>query len=200
VKKATHVGCWSHARRKFDEAIKASGGKGKKPKALEGLEYCNKIFSLEREFKDLEPAERLKKRQKKSKPVLDAFLSWLRDVEYASMPKTHLGEAVNYCLNQWKPLTAFLLDGRLEIDNNRSERSIKPFVIARKNSMFCNTPKGARASAIVFSIIESAKENGLKPAAYLEYLLTELPNATTSQLEGFLPWSSRIPDYCRMKR
>ena len=116
------------------------------------------------------------------------------------MAKSHLGKAVTYCLNQWDALNAFLLDGRLEIDNNRSERSIKPFVIARKNFLFCITPKGAQASAITFSIIESAKENGLKPFEYLEYVLNQLPNATSQALDKFLPWSDTIPDHCRTPR
>ena len=103
-------------------------------------------------------------------------------------------------LNQWEALNGFLLDGRLEIDNNRSERSIKPFVISRKNFLFCNTPRGARASAITFSIVESAKENGLKPYEYIKYLLEQLPNATSSDLERFMPWSPEIPDYCRTQK
>src|SRR5690606_40164112 len=87
--------------------------------------------------------------------------------------QSHLGKAVEYCLNHWKELNNFLLDGRLELSNNRSERSIKPFVIGRKNFLFCITPRGAKASATTYSIVESAKENGLKPFEYLTYLFTE---------------------------
>jgi len=114
--------------------------------------------------------------------------------------RSHLGKAIQYCLNQWDALTGFLKDGRLEIDNNRSERSIKPFVISRKNFLFCITPQGAKASAVTFSLIESAKENGLKPYEYLKYLLDELPNATTGNLDRFLPWSDALPDHCRPKQ
>lgn len=197
VENVTRVGCWSHARRGFDEAIKASGGKEKHSKAKEGLEFCNQLFRLERKWKDLKPPERYEERLLHSKPVLEAFLAWLQDTQMGALAKSHLGKAITYCLNQWEALNGFLLDGRLEIDNNRSERSIKPFVIARKNFLFCITPKGAQASAITFSIIESAKENGLKPFEYLEYVLNQLPNATSQALDQYLPWSDTIPDHCR---
>ncbi|MCG9966886.1 transposase, partial [Pelotomaculum terephthalicicum JT] len=106
-----------------------------------------------------------------------------------------------YCLNQWDNLKNFLLDGRLEIDNNRAERSIKPFVIGRKNFLFSNTPRGARGSAIIYSIIETAKENNLKPFNYLTYLFEQLPNVDTSDatvIDSLLPWSDALPTDCRM--
>lgn len=193
----TNTGCWAHARRKFDEAIKASGGKKKNPKALEGLEFITKLYDIERDLKELEPQSRYEGRLLQSKPVLEAFLVWLQTTSNESLPKTHLGKAINYCLNQWEPLNAFLLDGRLEIDNNRTERSIKSFVIARKNFLFCVAPYSAKASAITFSLVESAKENGLKPFDYLKYLMEELPNATTKDLDKYMPWSEEIPEHCR---
>ena len=107
-----------------------------------------------------------------------------------------------YCLNQWNKLTAFLQDGRLELDNNRSERSIKPFVIGRKNWMFSNTPRGATASATIYSIIESAKENGLNPFTYLQYLFEKLPNMNLKvpgNVDELLPWSSTLPSECQIK-
>lgn len=197
VEGVTHVGCWSHARRYFDEAVKASGGKGKNPKAKEGLDFCNRLFHLERKWRELTPEERHQKRLLESKPVLEAFLAWLEVTNAYCVPKSHLGKAITYCLNQWQPLTAFLLDGRLYIDNNSSECSIKPYVIARKNFLFCITPKGASASAITFSIIETAKENGLKPFEYLEYLFTHLPSTTSQELDQYMPWSKTLPDNCR---
>ena len=192
-----NVGCWAHARRGFSDAIKASGSKNKNPKALEGLGFCNQLFEIEQGLKNLMPAERYEERLRCSKPVLEAFLTWLYKTKEESLPQSHLGKAIQYCLNQWSPLNAFLLDGRLEIDNNRSERSIKPFVISRKNFLFCITPRGAKASAVTFSLIESAKENDLKPFDYLEYLLKELPNASTHDLDKFMPWSESIPQHCR---
>lgn len=193
----TNSGCWAHARRKFDEAIKASGGKTKNPKALEGLEFINKLYDVEQELRDNEPQSRYEERLLRSKPMLEAFLAWLQKTNEESLPQTHLDKAINYCLKQWQPLNTFLLDGRLEIDNNRTERSIKSFVIARKNFLFCVAPYSAKASAITFSLVESAKENGLKPFEYLKYLLEELPNAASQDLDRYLPWSEDIPDYCR---
>jgi len=114
------------------------------------------------------------------------------------LPKSTFGKAVTYCWNQWAKLLVYLEDGRLEIDNNRAERSIKPFVIGRKNWLFANTPKGATASAIIYSIIESAKENNLNPYAYLTHLFEQLPNITTDQLEALLPHSATLPDGCRV--
>lgn len=196
----TRVGCFSHARRGFDEAIKASGKNAKDTKAKEGLRFCSKLFNLETKWKKLSAAERHKERILHSKPVLEAFLAWLHETQPGVLPKSHLGKAITYCLNQWKPLTAFLLDGRIEIDNNSAERSIKPFVIGRKNWLFSNTAKGAKASATIYSVIESAKQNNLKPFEYLEHLLNQLPNIDITDqevLDELMPWSPTIPDRCR---
>lgn len=100
---------------------------------------------------------------------------WLRHQRGRVLPKSKLGEAITYCSNQWEKLTAFMADGQLEIDNNRSERAIKPFVIGRKNWLFANSPRGAKASAIIYSVIETAKENQLNPLKYLQYLFEQLP-------------------------
>lgn len=144
VENVTLVGCWAHARRKFTDILKSLPANSLKPvTATEGLQFCNQLFAIEKELKELEPKERYEKRLEKSKPVLDAFLSWLKNQEQKVLPKSGLGEAIAYCLNQWDKLVAFLEDGRLEIDNNRSERSIKPVVIGRKNWLFANTPQGA---------------------------------------------------------
>ena len=107
--------------------------------------------------------------------MLDAFSAWLQSQSSRVTPKSALGQAIKYCRNQWSRLTMFLEDGRLEIDNNRSERAIKPFVIGRKNWMFATSMKGARASAIVYSIVETAKENQLNPLNYLTYVFEQLP-------------------------
>jgi transposase len=197
------VGCWAHARRKFDEALKAlpSSKRMTSVTATEGLQFCNQLFAIERDLKDLKPDERYEKRLERSKPVLDAFLSWLKIQKSKVLPKSALGQAITYCLNQWDKLEAFLRDGRLELDNNRSERSIKPFVIGRKNWLFSNTPKGARASAIIYSIVETAKENDLNPYYYLRYLFEMLPNIDTTNdsiLDKLLPWSKTLPIYCKV--
>lgn len=200
------VGCWAHARRKFHDAstaVKPSDRRaGKRIAADEGLKLCNDLFKLEKEFADLTPDQRHAARQEKSAPKLGEIKEWLDKSAIEVLPKTATGLAIAYCLGQWTKLTAFLLDGRLEIDNNRAERSIKPFVIGRKNWLFTNTPNGANASATLYSIVETAKENGLIPFEYLKYLLERLPNLDTKDqaaLNTLLPYSKDIPDCCRKR-
>jgi transposase len=192
------VGCWAHARRKFDEALKGLPPKDQAGSlALKGKQYCDRLFELERTLEDCTPEERYKKRQELAKPVLDEFFSWLSSLRPA--PKSALGKAVHYALEQWNYLKRYLLDGRLEISNNCAERSIKPFVIDRKNFLFANTPGGAKASAVTFSIIETAKENGLNPYAYLTYIFKNAPNwdihNNPEALQKIMPNS--VPDWCK---
>ena len=172
------VGCWAHARRRFDEALKAlpPSNSGEPATVQKGLEFCNRLFAIERDLKDVSVEERYRGRLERSKPVLDAFLAWLDEESFKTLPKSALGQAIAYCHTQWSKLTTFLQDGRLELDNNRSERSIKPFVIGRKNWLFSNTPRGAQASATIYSIVETAIENGVIPFDYLKHLFEVLPN------------------------
>ena len=166
---------------------------------LRGKRFCDKLFEIERRFTELSPEERLKKRQELSKPVLEQFFTWL--ISLRATPKTPIGVAVRYALGQRKYLERFLLDGRLEISNNRAERSIKPFVIDRKNFLFCNTPRGAKASAVMFSIIETAKENNLNPFEYLVYIFKNAPNLDIRNdsvaLTRLLP--EFAPDECKTR-
>ena len=203
ISSVTLVGCWAHARRKFTEALKAlpESAQTSHVKAKEGLAYCNQLFNIERELKDSHPQERYNIRLERSQAVLDAFSAWLREQTPRVLPKSALGQAIKYCRNQWERLVAFLEDGRLEIDNNRGERSIKPFVIGRKNWLFSNTAKGASSSAIIYSVVETAKENGLNPFNYLTYLFEVLPNIDIedySKLNQLLPWSSTLPEECHV--
>ena len=134
----------------------------------------------------------MKARDLRSRPVVEGFRKWLDDIKPMIVPKSLLGKAVMYGHNQWEKLLRFLEDSRIEISNNRAERSIKPFVIGRKNWLFCNTPKGARASAIIYSIVETAKENRLNPYAYLTHLFEKLPNLESRDneaLDQLLPWN-----------
>ena len=171
----TVVGCWAHLRRKFDEALKIVATEVREGSlALTGKRYCDRLFELERRFADLPAQQRYEKRMKSSKPLMEEFFAWTDSC--GALPKTPVGKAVHYALSQRKYLQAFLLDGRLELSNNRAERSIKPFVIGRKNWLFANTPRGARASAVIYSIIETAKENGLKPYDYLAHIFKHAPN------------------------
>lgn len=162
----TVVGCWAHARRKFDEAVKSlPKGKAKGSSASQGLTYCNLLFGIEQEIADKTAEERYDARLKQAKPVLDAMFAWA-NVRTAA-PKSALGKALTYLKEQWPYLTNYLKDGRLELSNNRAERSIKPFVIDRKNFLFANTPKGATGSAVMFSLIQTAIENNMDPYKYL---------------------------------
>lgn len=203
VSDVTLVGCWAHARRKFTEALQALPESAElfTVKTKEGLAFCNQLYAIERELKDVSPEERYEIRLERSQPVLGAFLAWLREQTPRVLPKSALGQAIKYCRNQWEHLEAFLQDGRLEIDNNRAERSIKPFVIGRKAWLFSNTAKGAESSAIIYSVVETAKENGLNPFNYLSYLFEELPNMDTTEvdkLDQLLPWSPTLPEECRV--
>ena len=155
---------------------------------------------LERDFKELSIDERYAKRQEMNRPLVDQFYEWLAFQRPRVLPKSAFGEAITYCFNQKEKLYGFLLDGRLEFDNNRAERSIKPFVIGRKNWLFANTARGARASAILYSMVETAKENGLSPYAYLKFLLEQLPNIDLddpAELDKLMPWSGELPALCR---
>jgi hypothetical protein len=186
------VGCWAHARRKLDEVLKALPQKDREgTDVLRAKRYCDSLFDLERDFAKLAPDERYLKRQELSKPLLDAFFAWAGSLN--ALPKTGMGMAIHYLFSQREYLEQYLLDGRLEISNNRAERSIKPFVIGRKNFLFANTPRGAKASAIMFSLIETAKENGLNPFAYLTYVFQNAPNwdirNNLNMLELLLPSS-----------
>jgi len=190
----TVVGCWAHARRKFEEALKlVPQGKRGNSGPLIGKQFCDRLFAMEKEWAEFSPKERLEKRQELAMPVLDEFSAWLKR-QYPT--KSAFGKAVSYTQDQWVYLVRYLLDGRLEISNNRAERSIKPFVISRKNFLFANTPGGAKSSAVIFSMIETAKENGLNPYEYLRFLFQALPNRKEKPLEDFLPGSDRLPKKC----
>lgn len=175
--------------------------KNKQLAAHIGLDYCNRLFAIERQLEKASDKERYDQRLEKSKPLLDEFHIWLKRQKQLALPKSTFGQAITYCLNQWGDLNNFLLDGRLEITNNSAERSIKSVVIGRKNWLFANTPRGAMSSAIVYSIIETAKQNNLKPYDYLIHLFEQMPNVDlqdTEIIDNLLPWSDKLPPECRM--
>ena len=192
-------GCWAHVRRKFDEALKAIPAEERNGSAAQkGLEFCNALFALEREFENITPEERYHARLERSKPLSDKFFSWAKHIN--TLPKSLLGKAVYYALSQRRYLENVYLDGRLELSNNRAERSIKPFVIGRKNWLFSCTPKGATASSIIYSVIETAKENGLKPFEYLKHIFETMPNISPEKYSELLPWSETLPPCCRLQK
>ena len=187
----TQVGCMAHARRKFDEAIKAQGKKSsnsKGSKASKGLNYIRRLYAIEKTQKDKTPAQRYQARQAQAKPILDAMKAWL-DTSIAQVPPTSgIGNAIHYTYRQWPKLIAYLEDGQLHIDNNLVENAIRPFALGRKNWLFSNTPNGAKASANLYSLIETAKANGLEPYHYLRKVYRELPKANTLEdIEALLP-------------
>lgn len=202
---AIAVGCMAHARRKYYDALQAApkGADVKNSASAKGLEYCNKLFQMEKQADEagLSFEERRAYRQKSALPVWKGFLSWAKTTLDLSSGKSLLREALTYTVNQAEALGRYLEDGRLEISNNRAERSIKPFVIGRKNWLFSNTPKGAEASAVVYSLIETAKECRLNLFEYLKYLFEVMPGIEPDdrgRLEKLLPYAPELPDRCRI--
>ncbi len=187
-----HIGCWAHARRKFTDVTKAQG-KNRKPGAADmALRYIKKLYRLERQARDGEytPEQIYRMRQEEAKPILDDFEKWLQKKKLQTPPKGLLGKAVTYTLNQWHRLVGYIEDGNLSIDNNMAENSVRPFVVGRKNWLFSGTPEGAEASALLYSLIETAKANKLEPYAYLRYIFEKLPLAATLEdYESLLPWN-----------
>jgi transposase len=201
----TLAGCWSHARRPYADVIKVLPKEAQKScntPAHAGRNFCNQLFDIERDLKDATPEERHDVRNVRSREVLDKYRAWLDDMVLKVTQSSKLGEAIRYSINQWEYLTCFLKDGRLEIDNNRAERTVKPFVIGRKNWMFAVTPEGAKASAIVYSIVETAKENGLDPLSYLTLLFEQLPNIDLKDdkaIKNLMPWAEQVQMKCHAK-
>ena len=189
-----HVGCFAHARRKFDEAIKALGKDGRKNpgKAGDAMAFIGKLYAVEKELREAKAdastchATRLLK----AKPVLDQLKAWADKTILTVPPKTALGMALSYLIDHWPRLIRYLDDGRLEIDNNGVENAIRPFVVGRKGWLFSSSVRGVKSSANLYSLIETAKANGLEPFAYLHHLFTALPTAkTVDDYEKLLPWN-----------
>ena len=191
----TQLGCWDHARRKFKEAQsaqpKAKKGKVKKPsKADRVLSFINKLYMIERQIKELSVDEKYQQRQQRSLPVLNKLKIYLENNQH-KVPKDSLtGKAMTYLSNQWDKLNVYCSNGELNISNILAENAIRPFVIGRKAWLFSDTPAGARASATHYSLIETAKANGLEPYDYLKQVLTALPYAeSVEEIEALLPWN-----------
>ena len=163
-------------------------------KAAIGYEYCNKLFALERKFEGYTLAQRKAGRQAYAEPVLDAYWEWVEKQD--PMPGSKLEDAVRYAKNQKEYLNEFINHGDVDISNNIAENAIRPFVIGRKNWLFCDTVKGAEASAIIYSLVETAKANELDPYFYLLTLLDEIrfigKNPDNATLDLFLPWSRNM--------
>lgn len=204
VKNITRSLCWSHARRYFIESIPLDS-KGKEisgSKGAEGRGYIDLLFKVEDEIKSLSPEEKKQKRQEASRPILDAFWSWVEETSALHTTNTKLTEALTYATNQKQYLETFMEDGRLPISNNLCEANIKPFATARRAWLFADTPKGATANAVLYTLVESARINELDVFTYLKYLLTEMPNNQHLEhpeiIDNYLPWSTSLPEECRL--
>jgi len=191
-----HVGCWAHARRKFTDALKGAGArrkKGAKRKtkhsyAEAGLRFIQKLYAIERRAKDATAEERLRLRQSESLPIVAALRDWLDDAKHAVVPQSLTGKAVAYLGAQWPKLVRVFDYGFVPLDTNRVENAVRPFALGRKNWMFAETVGGAEASANLYSVIETAKANGLEPWAYLQHVFAEIPKARSlDDVDALLP-------------
>jgi transposase len=183
-----HLGCWAHARRKFIKVVKVRKkhrSKRVNPKSLadEALDYIGNLYKIEKEAqrREMDAVQIYQLRQEKAKPILDKLKGWLEAKQPLTPPKGLLGQAISYTLANWEKLIIYIEDGRLRPDNNLVENAIRPFVVGRKNWLFAGSPDGAKASATFFTIIETAKANGLEPYAYLRHIFEKLPIAQTEQ-------------------
>mgnify|MGYP002522799461 FL=1 len=196
----TRVGCWAHLRRKFVEAIPQRKDPDAPLTSAEiGLQYCDKLFAIEDSLKDLSSEERFCKRLELEKPVLEAFWCWLDSIN--ALKGSALGKAVTYAQNQKPYMENYLLDGRCSLSNNAAENAIRPFTVGRKNWLFADTPKGASASAAIYSLVETAKANGLNVYAYLQHLLLYMPGSEwqryPEELDELMPWAPEVQEQCK---
>ena len=199
LEELTIAGCWVHARRRFDEALATIPKEAQKQsESFLIMKQIQAIYREEGKLKDLPSDERLKQRQLIIQPLVDALFVYLKKMNAKVPAKGKLRDAFSYILNQEKYLRVFLTDGDVPMDNNASERSIRSFCIGKKNCYLIDTIHGAKASAIIYSIVETAKANNLKPYEYVEHILTELPERLNDTdrtfLDDLLPWSENLPD------
>ena len=189
--KATRLGCWAHVRRKFHDAWLVL----KKPRtglAFEALALIAKVYEVEGRAKGKSTDARYAIRQEFTKPLLDEIRTWLENAVNKCLPKSETGEALAYMLGEWSTLTVFLQDGRLEPDNNFTENKIRPFALGRKNWLFSATTEGAESSGVIYSLIETAKANGLDAYDYIHWLLVNFPKAkTVEDFENLLPHNAK---------
>ncbi len=182
------IACWAHARRKFYEIDQ---GTTKKGLAYTALEFIRALYKIERDAQEnCSKAQDIKKwRQTHAPPILDSFHKWLNEQKKRVLPKAALAGAINYTLNHWEAFNSYLLDGALEIDNNRSERGIRPLAIGRKNYLFVGSTGGGEAAAVIYSLVETCKQHGVNPWAYFKDVLTRLPTHLNSKIEELLPYN-----------
>lgn len=197
----TRCYCWSHLRRYFVDALPKDTASPEGTIPAQAIRYINQLFEIENRLEVLSAEGRKEQRRVQEKPVLDAFWEWAETASVGILPKSKLGEAFTYAFNQREGLMTYLLDGNCAISNNLAENSIRPFTIGRKNWLFSGSPKGAEASAGVYTLIETAKANGLNPRKYIQYILSDIPGVPFHEypeyLEDYLPWNEHIQKICR---
>jgi transposase len=193
AKAIVHLGCWDHARRKVVDAIKVqpkSSAKAKPSVAMVMLSKIDALYRLEREFKELDDDERYERRQKQSVPKLASLRKWLEQKQPKVVPDSLTRTAINYALNQWDHLERYCQHGQLRISNVLAENALRPFAVGRRAWLFADTPDGARASAAYFSLIETAKANGIEPSVYIKHVVANIATADTDEaLDALLPWN-----------
>jgi hypothetical protein len=196
--------CWSHCRRYLADSIPldSNGKEIAGSKGAEGREFINLLFKLEEEMSDLTYEEKKEQRQVASRAILDAFWSWVEETTLIPTTNEKLTKALGYASNQRKYLETFLENGKLAISNNLCESHIRPFATARKAWLFADTPKGAKANAVLYTIVETARANALNVYGYLNYLLRVMPdtdfNNQPELIDSYLPWSNELPEECRL--
>ena len=204
--------CWSHLRRKFTDAVKAADG-SKHPAqgqiAEDALQMIAAIFHAEGKLKDMSPRDRQRKRKIKVRPLIDAFFTWVHKIadDKSILMSQDTYDGIRYAINQEEHLRVFLQDGEVPMHNNCAERTIRGFTVGRRNWMTIDTISGATASAVIYSLVETARANNLHIYHYMEYLLTELPKLRefasteeeTKAMERLLPWSEELPEICHKR-
>ncbi len=184
----TGLGCWAHARRRFVKAQQVQPKGKSSAKLQQVLFWIGKLYALEQGWQALDPDARRRARQEQAAPILEKIEQWARKQDVN--PQSLLGRAISYLLGEWPRLKVYLDDGRLAIDNNRVENDIRPFALGRKNWLFSQSAAGARSSAALYSLVETARANRLNPYAYLKFIFTALPRASTeADIEALLPWN-----------
>ena len=201
--------CWAHSRRKFSDAAKAAKGTSRATIAVDALQMIASIYHAENKLQDLSCEERQKQRDKKVRPLVDAFFAWIHKTadDKTLLLTEDTRKGIQYCINQEQYLREFLNDGEIPLDNNLTESSIRSFTVGRRNWLMIDTVSGAKASAVIYSIVETAKANNLNPYYYFEHLLTEIPKLKefntpkeeASAMERLLPWSADLPEKCHKR-
>mgnify|MGYP002910834617 CR=1 FL=1 len=193
--------CYTHLRRAFVDALPKDIHNSEASKAAEAILRLNQLFNIESELEALPPDQKKKERLIREKPLLEAFWSWAEKSAIGELPKSKLSKAFHYALNNREGFWNYLEDGNCSISNSLAENCIRPFVIGRKNWLFSGSPKGAEASAGIYTLVETAKANGLAPMKYIKYILSDMPGSAFLEhpeyLDDYLPWNPLVKEFCR---